>query len=288
MIRPLLLLGLLFVRAQAAEWPAHYRVERESISPDGRYGLLVFDGRELPGEKSDVEPEVQGINYLADLKEGRLLGDIENSRYYYPHNRLWLRTKWAADSSWCLAIYDVRFGFYGVQLILPSKEGFTQIALGEEIEGLCQKVVEDATLGFAFRQIVPGQLSICVTGTTNPKELENREGRYVCFRGTFDLTKRRWKCVSVKEIQEAEYDALAQVPGDEPSGDGGRADSEWDNRLNAVYKALRVLLPVESFASLRTEQRAWLTETEKLTGVDLRNARLKSRVEELERRFWSL
>jgi uncharacterized protein YecT (DUF1311 family) len=291
-IRVLLLFALLVARLAADEWPEHYIVAEGSRSPDGRYGILIRSNEDdgLPFDEDAWEATLK-TNYIADLQAHRVVARVNNAYYAQGANRRNLEVRWAPDSSWCLAICEARFGIFSVQLLLPSRNGFEQVALGERVWQACSEKVPDAEMSFAFRQIVPGRLEVISSGTNNPKEFEDRQTRYVCFRGCFDLATRHWLKADAKEVTAAEHEAVSmqefevqEVPENELPQE---KVERLDERLNRAYRALRVFLPREAFNALKQEQRVWLSETEKIKEVAARNQRVEARVVELERRFWS-
>src|SRR5438045_3048840 len=86
------------------EWPEGYVVYENTESPDERYGILV-----PTYEASEKEGSLTEKNYLADLKNHRLLGKIAGADYFEHENHRGLKTIWAEDSSWCIVQYDDRF-----------------------------------------------------------------------------------------------------------------------------------------------------------------------------------
>src|SRR2546430_13665465 len=90
-------LVFVLVRVYAADWPEGYVVYENTESPDGQYGILVptldtWEKNESLGE----------TNYLADVKNHRLLGKIEGADYFQNRNHAGLRAVWAADSKACV------------------------------------------------------------------------------------------------------------------------------------------------------------------------------------------
>jgi len=291
-IRILLLFALLAVHLTAGEWPEHYIVAEDSRSPDGRYGILIRSNEDdgLPFDEDAWEATLK-TNYIADFQAHSVVARVNNAYYAQGANHRNLEVRWAPDASWCLAIYEARFGIFSVQLLLPSRNGVEQVALGELVVQACSEKVPDAELSFDCRQTSLGRLVVCSSGTNNPKGFEDRQTRYVCFRGSFDLATRHWLKAEAKEVTIAEYEAVSmqEVKVQEVSENEMPQEmaERLDERLNRVYRALRVFLPRESFNVLRQEQRVWLSETEKVKEVETRNQRVEARVVELERRFWS-
>ncbi len=89
-----LLLGTQAVpEIQAQDWPENYVVHPESESPGGQYGILV------PSREAAQDNEELGqINYLADLKARKVLGQIGGADYFEGQNHSDLDVTWRSDS----------------------------------------------------------------------------------------------------------------------------------------------------------------------------------------------
>src|SRR5437016_5305428 len=120
---------LALVRAPAIDWPEGYVVYENTQSPDERYGILV-----PTYEASETEGFLTEKNYLADLKNHRLLGKIAGADYFEHQNHRGLKTIWAEDSSWCIVQYDDRFGFDKISIIEPKGSSFIQTDIGKKID----------------------------------------------------------------------------------------------------------------------------------------------------------
>jgi len=103
----LALLGLADAKAQPSWLPPHFAVPSDSISPNGRYGVMIPDA------------EGDGPNKLVDMKTGAVLVDLAGEPGWAGNPSMrWgdMSAKWSADSStlcwmrpdkWFLASYVV-------------------------------------------------------------------------------------------------------------------------------------------------------------------------------------
>jgi hypothetical protein len=73
-------------------------VYENTESPDGRYGLLVPTMEAW--EKDELLSEG---NYLADIKNHRVLGEIDKVDYFEHQNHRGLAVFWAPQSSICVS-----------------------------------------------------------------------------------------------------------------------------------------------------------------------------------------
>jgi hypothetical protein len=89
--------------AAAVDWPDGYVVRENTASPDGRYGVLV-----PTMEAWEKDESLSEANYLADLKNHRVLGEIDKVDYFEHQNHRGLAVFWAPQSSICVVENDGR------------------------------------------------------------------------------------------------------------------------------------------------------------------------------------
>jgi uncharacterized protein YecT (DUF1311 family) len=140
-------------------------------------------------------------------------------------------------------------------------------------------------------KLVAGRkIRVGALGRNNPKSFEAVKTYYALFQGTFDLTAKKWTAagarpinaeqgemlqetldsvysdysdtlltVSPEAFKEAEADTDTIVNQREVLFRSEEAKGKYlDERMNEVYKALRVLLSPVRFAKTKQEQIAWL------------------------------
>ena len=91
--------------------PKGYFISDDTLSPDKKYGVTVFDN-----EKADM-PDI-GENVVIDIKTGHILGSI-NSEFAMKnmnHDTI-VPTRWTADDSMLLWQIDGKWGFSDIVLI---------------------------------------------------------------------------------------------------------------------------------------------------------------------------
>ena len=279
----LILMLILTQVACAIEWPVKYRLEEKTLSQEGRYGIIAWDGSdEFEKNGGIIENE---ITYFADIKAHKLIGEIKDSSYYWPHNHLYLSVQWSANSSWCVAEYDGRFWFNTVTLLEIGADGLKQYELGPEIKLHCDKIAETGILCH-FHFSGEGRLEVAAFGTDNPKALEDRKEHNVFFRGTFDGNKGRWlatKAIAINGADSGLLETAFSPPDKSTVWDDNLA--ALDHRLNDIYQGLKRLVPEERFKILRQEQRDWLAAS-KQHERSKSEALIKARVQVLEDLLW--
>jgi len=81
-------------RAAAVDWPAGFTVPASTLSPDGRYGVLVPD--------SDHYDEARPQNKVVEVAAGRVLALIQAETGMEQMNHGGIVPQWSADSQWLL------------------------------------------------------------------------------------------------------------------------------------------------------------------------------------------
>lgn len=118
MIRPILaaiavgMMGSAF----AQTLPKGYIVPDNTLSPDKKYGVTVFDN-----EKNEMPDEVK--SQVVEVKTGRALGTIEGvgALTNMNHDEV-IPTRWTADDSALLWLIDGKWG-YSVEILIHLKDG---------------------------------------------------------------------------------------------------------------------------------------------------------------------
>lgn len=290
------LVFLAIARTAAAEdWPRGYVVYENTQSPDERYGILV-----PTSEAWDKNEASEEVNYFADLKNHRVLGQISGADYFERQNHRGLKALWADDSSWCVVQYDDRFGFSSIAIIEPTKTSFVQTDIGDRIvKGLAAAIKtkgeNDESGGDAipYYRFDSGKVLIRVASTTDPKELDLKHARFAFFRGTFDLHSKKWLNADARRLDYEGYEnantALAEIDEEMENTTFDKEEDKLqvlDEKMNGVYGFLRTVLPVARFAAVEKEQIEWLKKRDAASGVEDKCKLVQARISALQDLLW--
>jgi uncharacterized protein YecT (DUF1311 family) len=282
----------------AADWPDGYVVYEKTESPDGRYGILV------PSMEAWEKDESLGeTNYLADLKNHRLMGKIRGADYFEHQNHRGLQVVWAPDSSWCVVEYDERFGFGSISILEPKGSAFVQTDIGKRVgDSLNSAVVKkshdrESGAGDAvtyFRIGPDGKLRVRALSTTDPKQLNPEKAHYALFHGMFDLRSKKWQTAEAQTLKEIdEYTAVegaftdldSELEGTSFSTEEDKA--KWlDERMNAVYATARLIQPAARFAAVKKEQIEWLKKRDAAPSIEEKCKLMEAQIKALQELLW--
>ncbi len=276
----------------AKDLPEGFVVAEGSTSPDGRYGIVIPGRDQLPGDGMDV------VNYLADVKFHRLVGEIRNGDYIEGENHRGLRAHWSADSLLCFAQYEDRYGFGSIRLLELNKNGFSQVEVGKFIQTSLDAVIvrkshakdDSCYAEFYCRFNANHTVRIRALGYTNPKQLEGVPTYRAYFRGTYEPETRKWNGVTTRNVGE-ECDGFNAAFRDKDflnevfSGEEDRAEA-LDKCMNDIYQALRFLLPAEGFSEVKKAQIAWLKKRDAADSTAAKCKLLEARIEVLRDIAW--
>jgi uncharacterized protein YecT (DUF1311 family) len=277
--------------AKPVDWPAGYKVDSDTVSPDECYGVVI------PSREAAQDDTVDAVNYLADLKAHRLLGKIKGSDYFEHQNHRGLSVVWADDSSWAVIEYDNRFGFASITVVEPHKTDFSQSEVGKFIQSSLNGIIakEEKVKGadcfgeFFCRLTADGRVKVRALGSTNPKQLGDVEDHCAFFQGTYDQKAGRWKVSDAQRLTD-QYDALETLYRWNTSIDDCPTLKGWaeelDKALNEVYDALRFLIPTDRFAQVKKEQIAWLKKRDAADSLKAKCELIKARIEALQELGW--
>ena len=291
-----LVLGL--ARAGAVDWPDGYIIHEDSVSPDGQYGIAVPESDDV--EKQQPNPKVEeyyALNYLADVKNHKVLGKIRGSDYFEHQNHAGLKTVWAEDSSWCVAQYDSRFGFDMISILEPKASSFVQTDIGERIKktlgGAIKLKGHEEEWGDAmpYYQIDGGKLLVRALSTTDPKELDLKHAHFALFYGTYDLRSKKWLSANARALDYGEYNGADSAFGNIDAEAASIAREEdklesLDTSLNGVYGILRAILPAARFAEIKKEQIEWLKKRDAAGSIEEKNKLIQARIKTLQQLVW--
>ncbi len=274
------------------KWPEGHELAERSESPNGRYGVL------LPTRENAPE-EDQTENALVDLKTHRRIGVIRGSHYFSGQNHRGLHVHWAPDSSWCIVVYEARYGFGNITLVEPHGTTCSQADLGVHIQKSLDAVIArqahnpsiDGYGSAYFHAAKGGKILVRATAFTNPKAFEDQPTYCAWFQGTFDLPDKKWTRSDCRKIVRGEDDELEAAYTDW-LGEGITFNQEedrlawFDAKLNAVYQAVRKTLPEERFAAVKKEQVAWLPQLETRGTIAAKCEFMAARIKELRKLVW--
>jgi hypothetical protein len=273
-------------------WPEGYSVAEDSISPDGRFGVL------LPSREAVGDAEEDTIkNFLVDLPFHRKITAIRGAHYFPGENHRGLHVTWAKDSGWVVVTYEERYGFENITLASMQERGFPQTDLGRHIQKALDTAIarqtgnpESSGYGSAYFRSGSGrEILVRATALTDPKGLSENGQLYAMFLGTFNSATGKWTRSEAKKIESLD-DMTTAFSDDFDKGWGFGSEenrlSWYDDRLNEAYRALRVLLPPDRFARVKKDQIAWLKRLE-ATGTNKQKADLiAARIRELRELAW--
>jgi hypothetical protein len=292
-----LFLGLIFSlspSAWAADLPDGYAVHDKTESPDGRYGI------EVP--TADLEDSGSGDNvtYLAVLKTHQALGKILCDTYFEGENHFSLDTYWSPDSTWCVVLYDGRYGYSSIAILLPKRSGLTEINIGKHIDAALKSAAGDDGHGDAYFRFAAGRkLLVRATSFTGSPKKNDADTRYALFEGTFDLNSGKWtrsdaRRLSLPGPKDDGYEVYSPVllafsaaystyTSDDYTGQGVDA---LDETMNDVYISVRAVLPAERFEKVKKDQIAWLKQRDGASSDAEKCKLMEARIKVLQDLLW--
>ncbi len=296
--------------AAAVNWPDGYVVYENTASPDGRYGVLV-----PTMEAWEQDESLSEANYLADIKNHRVLGKIDKVDYFEHQNHRGLEVFWAPHSSVCVVENDGRYGADSISVLEINDSSFTQTEIGKRIQksldGAMKKQVPDSEMsGYVspfFRLGTDRKVRVRALSENNPKQFDNVKTYYALFQGTYDLAAKKWTVMDARSINVEQSDALqsayqdnfakhmivaadpAQAPenftGSVFSSEEEKADA-LDKTMNDVYQAVRYVLSANRFAKVKQEQIEWLKTRDAAHSVEEKSKLTETRIKTLQALLW--
>ncbi len=277
------------------EWPQGGTIVEGSLSPDGRFGVLL-PSREAGLEA--LESDEDGIrNTLVDIKSHDALAVIRNVHYFPGANHRDLDATWAPDSGWCAVTYGGRYGFQAITLLKKHGSSWEQVDIGTHIQkaldaDVARQARKPGTTCSAtayFRAGSEGNVLVRASGMTNPKGFPEFAQNFAVFLGTYDSTRGQWIRSETREVDDADsFDfAFSDSLDGHTTFPSQEARVEWfDARLNDVWNVLGVILPPKRFAALQREQRAWLEKLQSADSTAAKTDLIAARIKELRVAAW--
>ncbi len=282
--------------AAAVNWPDGYVVYENTASPDGRYGVLV-----PTMEAWEQDESLSEANYLADIKNHRVLGKIDKVDYFEHQNHRGLEVFWAPHSSVCVVENDGRYGADSISVLEINDSSFTQTEIGDRI----QKSLDGAMKKQAHAPEMAGDVSpyfrfgtdrkvrVRALSQNNPKQFEDIRTYYALFQGTFDVAAKKWTVIDARSISAEQDDALVTAYGDLEQdlehttfqNEEDKAES-LDQNMNKVYRAAQFILPPARFAAVKREQIEWLKKRNAAPSTDEKCQLIEARIKALQELVW--
>ena len=282
--------------AAAVSWPEGHVVYENTASPDTRYGVLV-----PTMEAWEQDESLREANYLADIKNHRVLGKIDKVDYFEHQNHRGLEVFWAPHSSVCVVENDGRYGADSISVLEINDSSFTQTEIGDRI----QKSLDGAMKKQAHAPEMTGDVSpyfrfgtdrkvrVRALSQNNPKQFEDIKTYYALFQGTFDVAAKKWTVIDARSISAEQDDALVTAYGDLEQdlehttfqNEEDKAES-LDNKMNKVYSAAQFILPAARFTAVKREQIEWLKKRNAAPSTDEKCKLIEARIKALQELVW--
>ncbi len=282
--------------AAAVNWPDGYVVYENTASPDGRYGVLV-----PTMEAWEQDESLSEANYLADIKNHRVLGKIDKVDYFEHQNHRGLEVFWAPQSSVCVVENDGRYGADSISVLEINDSRFVQTEIGDRI----QKSLDGAMKKQAHAPEMAGDVSpyfrfgtdrkvrVRALSQNNPKQFEDVKTYYALFQGTFDVAAKKWTVTDARSISAEQDDALETAYSDLEQdlehttfqNEEDKAES-LDKKMNKVYSAAQFILPPARFTAVKREQLEWLKKRNAAPSTEEKCKLMEARIKALQELVW--
>ena len=281
--------------ATAVDWPDGYVVYENTTSPDGRYGVLV-----PTMEAWEKDESLSEANYLADLKDHRVLGKINKVDYFEHQNHRGLEVFWAPQSSVCLVENEGRYGADSISVLEINDSSFAQTEIGDRIQkavdGAMKKQVHTEVDGYVspyFRFGTDRKVRVRALFQNNPKQFDEVKTYYALFQGTFDVAAKKWSVTDARSITAEQDDALVTAFSDFEhdienttfQNEEDKAES-LDQTMNRVYRAAQLILRPARFAAVKREQIEWLKKRDAAPSIDEKCKLMEARIKALQELVW--
>ncbi len=282
--------------AAAVNWPDGYVVYENTASPDGRYGVLV-----PTMEAWEQDESLSEANYLADIKNHRVLGKIDKVDYFEHQNHRGLEVFWAPQSSVCVVENDGRYGADSISVLEINDSSFAQTEIGDRIQksldGAMKKQAHDPEMAGDvspyFRFGTDRKVRVRALSQNNPKQFEDVKTYYALFQGTFDVAAKKWTVTDARSISAEQDDALETAYSDLEQdlehttfqNEEDKAES-LDQKMNKVYRAAQFILPPARFTAVKKEQIEWLKKRNAAPSTEEKCKLMEARIKALQELVW--
>jgi uncharacterized protein YecT (DUF1311 family) len=281
--------------ATALDWPDGYVAYENTASPDGRYGVIV-----PTMEVWEKDESLSEANYLADLKNHRVLGKIAKVDYFEHQNHRGLKVFWAPQSGICVVENDGRYGADSISVLEINASSFAQTEIGDRIQksldGAMKKQAHTEMGGYVspyFRFGTDRKIRVRVLSQNNPKQFDDVKTYYALFQGTFDVGAKKFTVTDARSISAEQDDALETAYSDLEQdlehttfqNEEDKAES-LDQTMNKVYHAAQFILPPARFAAVKIEQIEWLKKRNAAPSTDEKCKLVQARIKALQELVW--
>ena len=282
--------------AAAVNWPDGYVVYENTASPDGRYGVLV-----PTMETWEQDESLSEANYLADIKNHRVLGKIDKVDYFEHQNHRGLEVYWAPQSSLCVVENDGRYGADSISVLEINDSSFAQTEIGDRIQksldAAMKKQAHDPEMAGDtfphFRFGTDRKVRVRALAQNNPKQFEDVKTYYALFQGTFDVAAKKWTVTDARSISAEQDDALETAYSDLEQdlehttfqNEEDKAES-LDKKMNKVYRAAQFILPAARFTAVKKEQIEWLKKRNAAPSTEEKCKLMEARIKALQELVW--
>ena len=281
--------------AAAVNWPDGYVVYENTASPDGHYGVLV-----PTMEAWEKDESLSEADYLADIKNHRVLGKIDKVEYFEHQNHRGLAVFWAPQSSICVVENDGRYGADSISVLQINDSSFAQTEIGDRIQksldGAMKKQAHTEMGGYVspyFRFGTDREVRVRALSQNNPKQFDDVKTYYALFQGTFDVGAKKWSVMDSRSISGEQEDALATAYSDLEQdlehrtfqNEEDKAES-LDQAMNKVYRAAQFILPPARFGAVKREQIEWLKKRNAAPSTEEKCKLMEARIKALQEFVW--
>jgi uncharacterized protein YecT (DUF1311 family) len=251
-------------------------------------------------ETWEQDESLSEANYLADIKNHRVLGKIDKIDYFEHQNHRGLEVFWAPQSSVCLVENEGRYGADSISVLEINDSSFAQTEIGDRIQkavdGAMKKQVHTEVDGYVspyFRFGTDRKVRVRALFQNNPKQFDEVKTYYALFQGTFDVAAKKWSVTDARSITAEQDDALVTAFSDFEhdienttfQNEEDKAES-LDQTMNRVYRAAQLILRPARFAAVKREQIEWLKKRDAAPSIDEKCKLMEARIKALQELVW--
>ena len=252
-------------------------------------------------EAWEQDESLSEANYLADIKNHRVLGKIDKVDYFEHQNHRGLEVFWAPQSSVCVVENDGRYGADSISVLEINDSSFVQTEIGDRIQksldAAMKKQAHDPEMAGDtfphFRFGTDRKVRVRALSQNNPKQFEDVKTYYALFQGTFDVAAKKWTVTDARSISAEQDDALGTAYSDLEQdlehtifqNEEDKAES-LDQTMNKVYRAAQFILPPARFTEVKREQIEWLKKRNAAPSTEEKCKMMEARIKALQELVW--
>jgi len=252
-------------------------------------------------EAWEQDESLSEANYLADIKNHRVLGKIDKVDYFEHQNHRGLEVFWAPHSSVCVVENDGRYGADSISVLAINDSSFAQTEIGDRIQksldGVMKKQAHAPEMAGDvspyFRFGTDRKVRVRALSQNNPKQFEDVKTYYALFQGTFDVAAKKWTVTDARSISAEQDHALETAYSDLEQdlehttfqNEEDKAES-LDKKMNKVYSAAQFILPPARFSAVKREQIEWLKKRNAAPSTDEKCKLMEARIKALQELVW--